>query len=73
MPSYIDRCDMLIRELVGTSSRIGEETAVKEMRSVMPHYIKGLPGATSVKVKLCGASTIEEVRQILDDCRALWE
>lgn len=72
-PTYIDRCDMLIREVTGTSSKVGEATAVKEMRSVMPHYIKGLPGAAAIKVKLCNANTLEEVRQILDDCRALWE
>ena len=72
LPSYIDRCDMLIREVCGTASKVGEVTAVKEMRSVMPHYIKGLPGAATVKVKLCAANTIEEVRQILDDCRTLW-
>ena len=46
------KCDMLMRELVGTAEHIGEVTAVKEMRSVMPHYIKGLPGAASIKVKL---------------------
>jgi len=71
-PTALQRCDMLLRELEGTVSQIGEATAVKEMRSVMPHYISGLPQSAAVKVRLCGASTVEEVRQILDDCREIW-
>lgn len=71
-PTNAQKCDMLMRELLGTAEHIGEVTAVKEMRSVMPHYIKGLPGGAAVKVKLCGASTVEEVRVILKECRDLW-
>ena len=71
-PTNKEKCDMLMRELVGTAEHIGEVTAVKEMRSVMPHYIKGLPGAASIKVKLCGASTIAEVEEILKECREIW-
>lgn len=67
-----ERIDVLMRELVGTSSRIGEKTAVKEMRSVMPNYIRGLRGAAAIKVKLCAANTIEDVRTILEECRELW-
>lgn len=72
LPTAKDKCDMLLRELVGTSSRVGEPTAVKEMRSVMPHYIKGLPGSAVVKTKLCQASSIEEVRNILEDSLQTW-
>lgn len=71
-PSNQEKCDMLMRELVGTAEHIGEVTAVKEMRSVMPHYIKGLPGAASIKVKLCGASSVAEVEEILKECREIW-
>ena len=64
-PTLSEKCDMLMIELEGRASEVGEVVAVKEMRSVMPHYIKGLPGSTPVKVALCRASTIEEVRLIL--------
>lgn len=65
VPSVREKCDMLMRELKGTVSCIGEETGVKEMRSVMPHYLKGLRGASSVKVELCRAATVAEVEVIL--------
>ena len=63
-----DKCDILLEELEGRIAEVGEKVAVSEMRSVMPHYIKGFPGATAVKVALCRASTLMEVKQILDDC-----
>ena len=66
--SLREKCDMLIIELDGRIKEVGENTAVKEMRSVMPRYIKGFPGAAPMKVALCRASTRMEVKQILDDC-----
>ena len=67
-PTLEEKCDMLITELDGRITEVGEKTAVSEMRSVMPHYIKGFPGAARMKVALCRASTKTEVRQILEDC-----
>ncbi|MBR1797855.1 MAG: tRNA-dihydrouridine synthase [Clostridiales bacterium] len=67
-PSLSEKCDMLITELDGRIEEVGERIAVCEMRSVMPHYIKGFPGASGIKIALCRASTRMEVRQILDDC-----
>lgn len=66
--SLKEKCDMLLSELDGRIGEVGERTAVSEMRGVMPHYIKGFPGASKMKVALCRASTETEVRQILDDC-----
>ena len=63
-----EKCDMLILELDGRISEVGERIAVSEMRSVMPRYIKGFPGAAEVKASLCRANTRTEVIQILDDC-----
>ena len=72
LPTPKDKCVMLQRELEGTAKHVGEPTAVKEMRSVMPHYIKGLPGSAMIKTKLCQASTIEEVRSILEESLKTW-
>ena len=71
-PSVREKCDMLMRELKGTVSCIGETTGVKEMRSVMPHYLKGLRGATGVKVELCRATTVKEVEGILKGFCDTW-
>jgi len=69
MPKYPDaddRRNMLIRELEGRLKYLPEEVAVREFRSVMPFYVKGLPGAAAIKVRLCSATGIDEVKEILE-------
>lgn len=64
-PDADDRKLMLIRELEGRMKYLPEEVAVREFRSVMPFYIKGLAGSAQAKVKLCSATGIEEIKEIL--------
>ena len=64
-PDIADRKYMLIRELEGRLKYLPEDVAVREFRSVMPFYIKGIPGSAQLKVKLCGATGAEEVKEIL--------
>ena len=61
-----ERKKMLIRELEGRLKYLPEETAVREFRSVMPFYIKGLPGGNQIKVRLVNAKSFDEVKEILD-------
>ena len=64
-PDENERKLMLIRELEGRLKYLPEDVAVREFRSVMPYYIKGIPGSASVKVRLVGASGSDEVKEIL--------
>ena len=64
-PDIAERKNMLIRELEGRLKYLPEDVAVREFRSVMPFYIKGIPGSAQLKVKLCGATGAEEVKEIL--------
>ena len=57
---------MLLRELEGRIKYLPEDVAVREFRCVMPFYIKGLPGSATMKVRLCNACTLNEVKEILD-------
>ena len=59
---------MLITELDGRISEVGERIAVSEMRGVMPRYLKGYPGTAVIRAALCRANTKAEVRQILNNC-----
>lgn len=65
-PSEQDRKETLLRELEGRCRWCDEEIAVREFRSVMPFYVKGLRGAASLKVRLCSALTVDEVKEILE-------
>ena len=57
---------MLLCELEGRIKYLPEDVAVREFRCVMPFYIKGLPGSATMKVRLCNACTLNEVKEILD-------
>ena len=65
-PDEQERKETLLRELEGRCRWCGEEIAVREFRSVMPFYVKGLRGAAKLKVSLCSALTVNEVKEILE-------
>ena len=65
-PDADERKHMLLRELEGRLKYLPEDVAVREFRSVMPFYLKGLNGAAALKVRLCSAMKTEEVKEILD-------
>lgn len=65
MPCEKDRKLMLIRELEGRLKYLPEDVAVREFRSVMPFYIKGLSGSSQIKVRLCSCSKADEIKEIL--------
>lgn len=63
--TFEERKEMLLRELSLTMKYKDENIAVREMRPSMMAYIKGMPGASELKVKLCSALTYDEVKEIL--------
>ena len=63
--TFDERKRMLLRELELTIRYKDENIAVREMRPSMMAYIKGMPGAASLKVRLCSALTYEEVKDLL--------
>ena len=65
-PDEQERKETLLRELEGRCRWCDEEIAVREFRSVMPFYVKGLRGAAKLKVRLCSALTVDEVKEILE-------
>ena len=65
-PSEQERKEMLIRELEGRCRRCDEDIAVREFRSVMPFYVKGIRGAAKLKVRLMSAQTVYEIKEILE-------
>ena len=65
-PTEEERKQTLLRELEERCRWCDEEIAVREFRSVMPFYVKGLRGAASLKVRLCSALSVKEVKEILE-------
>ena len=68
-PSGLEKRQMLLRELIERREEFPdctEDAVVREYRSVMPFYIKGEDGAAALKRALCNASSIDEVKEILE-------
>ena len=65
--------DPSVEELVQAARRhtqlqielLGEERGVREMRALLPHYVKGLPGAAAMRKALTQVKTLEEVELLL--------
>ena len=65
-PSFEERKEMLLKHLKEEVELApSEDAAVRAMRSVFVCYVKGLKGAAELKDRLCRASTVEEVEDIL--------
>ena len=60
------RMNTAFRQLGLLALDAGEEIACKEMRKQFCAYLKGVPGAASVRNSLVHASTIDEYRSILE-------
>ncbi|MGE5508430.1 MAG: tRNA dihydrouridine synthase DusB [Chitinophagales bacterium] len=68
-PPVRERLDFLLRHLALQVAYLGEEHGVREMRKHVAWYLKGLPGATAVKLAAQAATTHEEVRALLERYR----
>ena len=65
-PSDSIRKELLMEELIGRTGYLREDVAVREMRSVMPFYVKGMEGAAMLKTALCRCTSVDEVREVLE-------
>ncbi|MEJ5298525.1 MAG: tRNA dihydrouridine synthase DusB [Armatimonadota bacterium] len=45
---------------------LGEERGVREMRSLLPHYVKSIPNAARIRHALTQVRTLEDVNRLLD-------
>lgn len=68
-PSVTTRIDTALRHLQLKIRFCGEERAVREMRSHLAWYLKGIPRSSRVRVMMNQVSTFEEVQSLLEDLK----
>ncbi len=61
-----DRLTLCMRHAEKLSLAFGEERALKMMREVTPHYLRGLPSSGQLRAKTSKLSTLAELQEILD-------
>ncbi|MDR2803347.1 MAG: tRNA dihydrouridine synthase DusB [Treponema sp.] len=66
-PSVSIRITTALRQLELLAKNVGENSACLDMRKVFCAYIKGAPGAASLRANLVHAETIEQYRSLLQD------
>ncbi len=65
--TLIDRLALCMRHAQKLSVIYGEDRALKLMREVTPHYIRGVPGSSKLRAQTSKISTLDELREILDE------
>ncbi|MDO8684933.1 MAG: tRNA dihydrouridine synthase DusB [Armatimonadota bacterium] len=66
-PSYRDRLTAAWEHAVMLAEIIDPNQAVRELRGQLAWYIKGSVGASAMRARLAKASSLEEIRSILDE------
>lgn len=66
-PPLAERVEMAIRHATLLAEDEGEGRAVVHLRAQVPHYVRGLHGASRVRERMMHATSIAEVRTILLD------
>lgn len=64
-PTPVERSEVVIRHLRGLTERLGEKTAVKEMRTQLAFYLKGQKNAADFRKVAMSADTFAEVEDIM--------
>ena len=59
---------MILRHMELARLHCPGKAAVWKMRSVVPRYVRALPGARALRQELCRCSTWEELTEALDRC-----
>src|SRR5687768_8819612 len=65
-PSIQERIETAMIHLCDLAETMGEDRAVRHLRGQIPHYVKGLRGASQAREEIVRASAIDQVRSILD-------
>ncbi len=65
-PSLAERFDIALWQIERMIEEKGERIAIAEARKHLSWYIKGVHGATGARVELCRATTLEELKNILN-------
>lgn len=67
LPSYKERIDVCLQHAIDLIKLKGENIGIKEMRSLACFYIKGMPNASNMKVKINLIDTYKDLEKILNE------
>lgn len=65
-PTLTERIDAGLIHLSDLAQTMGEDRAVRHLRGQLPHYVKGLRGASEARESIVRSTTIEDVKAIFN-------
>lgn len=65
-PTPRERADLIFEHLDGLTGLLGEDCAMKEMRSQIAHYLKGRHKAAECRAEAVRARSVHEIRDIIE-------
>lgn len=71
LPSISEKTDLVKEHMAGLISRLGEFTAVREMRHHLIQYIKGTPNCSELKRQAAQVNNLTDILSVLEDWRIL--
>ncbi|HFR3472188.1 hypothetical protein HCC53_01830 [Streptococcus suis] len=71
--SFDDKLNVAFDHLTRLTNLKGESIAVREFRSLAPHYLRGSAGAAKIRGAVARAETIEQVQELFDQAREAYQ
>ncbi len=65
-PDFDERAAAAIEHVSDLANSIGEGAAVRNLRSQLPHYVRGYPGASHMRDMIVRADTVQEVADLFE-------
>lgn len=69
-PTFEKRIEIILKHAEMLKAYKGEHIGIREMRSHLTSYIKGIHGATEFRKRLTTVTTIDDIKYLLDECLA---
>ncbi|MFY7953975.1 MAG: hypothetical protein ACOVT5_15850, partial [Armatimonadaceae bacterium] len=70
VPTVFERIDVAMEHARLQVAVQGEEIACRELRGLLGHYFRGVPGAVRIRGALASVKCLDDIREVLDSAAA---
>lgn len=67
-PTFEERVPIILEHARALVAYKGEYIGIREMRSHLGHYVRGIRGATQLRKQLMQVETVTDIEKLLDNC-----
>lgn len=67
-PNFEERVEVILKHAKMLEAYKGQYVGIREMRSHLTNYVRGIHGATELRRLMTSVETYEDIKRLLDDC-----